>query len=131
MKYPVYLALCCPVYGVESGGEYLSGEFRDGVYTNLALGAEAKLGSEWTALSHREIAALDSAATKLMADSSSPSLEELMNAELPVFYVMKPDMSQRVYMTVSQIRSRDSGLHDRLRQQNNGRIMQLWALIPQ
>ncbi|MBQ7214526.1 MAG: hypothetical protein IJS39_00910 [Synergistaceae bacterium] len=113
MKYRMYLSvaavflmvLCSAYASHASDSVYLAGEFKDGVYTNGALGTEAHFGSQWTALSPQEIAAIDAEVGKLLANSSSLTVEELMNMELPVFYMVTPDAADRVYMTVSNVGS--------------------------
>ena len=99
----VCLAVMCPAFASDSDYTYLTGKFEDGVYTNQTLGAEAHFGGNWHALSRKDIAALDAAASQSMANLSYPTLEELTNGELPVFYVVTNDFSDRVYISISNV----------------------------
>ena len=81
----ICLAVCGSAYA-----EDFAGEFKNGIYTNSALGAEAYLGDNWRVLSRDETAKVAEAST--------------------VFYAMLRDGSARLDINVNVMESSDKGL---------------------
>ena len=110
MKYRTFITAavlcimaCCSVYAAETDKVYITGEVKDGVYTNRAIGAEIYLDDSWRILSMKEIAALNSAALKSIENLSSPTLEELTNGDLPVLYAVTEDFADSINITITNI----------------------------
>lgn len=105
MKYRAYLcvlviclALCCPVFAAETDDAYFTGEVKDGLYINRALGAEAYFDDNWRVLSQKDIAAVMG-----LAASSSPTLEELMQKHIPVFMVVTKDGTANINIVLVKL----------------------------
>ena len=99
----ICIMLCCSVCAAETDKAYITGEIKDGTYTNRAIGVEVHFDDNWRVLSMKEIAALDSSALKSIENVSSPTLEELTNGDLPVLYVTTENFADTINITVTNI----------------------------
>ena len=105
MKYRAYflaaiacLVICCSACAEEADTAYYTGEVKDGVYINRAIGAEAYFDDNWRVLSQKDIAALMG-----LAASSSPTLEELVKRNMPVFVVAAKDGTANVNIVIVKV----------------------------
>ena len=99
----ICIMMCCSVCAAETDKAYITGEIKDGTYTNRAIGVEVHFDDNWRVLSMKEIAALDSSALKSIENVSSPTLEELTNGDLPVLYVTTENFADTINITVTNI----------------------------
>ena len=99
----ICIMLCCSVCAADTDKAYITGEIKDGTYTNRAIGVEVHFDDNWRVLSMKEIAALDASALKSIENVSSPTLEELTNGDLPVLYVTTENFADTINITVTNI----------------------------
>ena len=105
MKYRAYflaaiacLVVCFSAYAVETDDAYYTGEVKDRVYVNRALGAEAYFDDNWRILSKKEIAQVMG-----LAAASSPSLEEIAKGNMPVFLVGAKDGTANINIVIVKL----------------------------
>ena len=89
----IVLLLCQSAFAADES--YIIGRVRNGTYTNQSLGARAYFGENWIISSLKEIAE-DNGVTL----SDSPTLSELTNGDMPVFFAKATDGTANISVMV-------------------------------